>query len=63
MGIEAGFFIGAVILMAALLRGVWSYNRRNRVNEPVTEKATRELYADPDSYGAKEGKLRGELRP
>lgn len=60
--LELFFFIGAAVLLAALIWGVMAYNRRNRANEPVTEKATRELYADTDDYAAKEGKLRSETR-
>lgn len=56
---EVAFFVGAVILAAALVWGVMSYNRRNRANDPVTEEATRELYANTDTYGSKEDKLRG----
>lgn len=61
--LEVAFFVGAVILLVALAWGVLSYNRRNRANEPVTENATRELYANTDTYGAKEAKLREDVRP
>lgn len=53
-----GYFFGAVILLAALVWGVWSYNRRNPANASITEEATRELYANTDTYGDKEEKLR-----
>ncbi len=56
--LETAFFAGAVVLLAALIWGVVAYNRRNRANEPVTEEATRQLYADTDSYGDKEDELR-----
>ena len=56
--LETAFFAGAVVLLAALIWGVVAYNRRNRANEPVTEEATRQLYADTDSYGDKEDDLR-----
>ena len=56
--LESAFFIGAVILLADLVWGVMAYNRRPRSNEPITDEATRELYADTDTYGDKEDKLR-----
>lgn len=55
---EAAFFAGAVILLAALIWGVMAYNRRNPANEPITEEATRQLYANTDTYGDKEDELR-----
>ena len=55
---ELAFLVGAAVLLAALIWGVISYNRRDPANEPITDEATRELYADPDSYGEKEEKLR-----
>ncbi len=60
---EVAFLAGAVLLGAALVYGTMSYSRRNRANEPVTEKATRELYANTDTYGGKEEKLRNQTRP
>lgn len=56
--LETAFFAGAVILLAALIWGVVAYNRRNRANEPITDEATRQLYADTDTYGDKEDELR-----
>lgn len=53
-----GFFLGAALLLAALIWGVMSYNRRNPSNQAITDEATRELYADTDTYGDKEAKLR-----
>lgn len=60
---ELAFFIAAVVLLAAMVWGVMQYNRRNRANASVTDKATRELYADTGTYGAKEDQLRRETRP
>ena len=60
---ELAFFVGAMVLLAAMVWGVMAYNRRNRANAPITEKATRELYADTNTYGAKEEALRRETRP
>lgn len=59
---ETVFFVCVVILGAALAWGIVSYNRRNRANEPVTEKAVREEYADTNTYAAKEDKLRSQTR-
>ena len=59
---ELGFLIGAAVLLLALVWGVISYNRRNRANEAITEKATKELYADTDSYGEKEDGLRSRTK-
>ncbi len=55
---EVGFFVGAMILLVAFIWGVVAYNRRDRANEPVTEEATRKLYANTDTYGEKEDELR-----
>ena len=55
---EVGFFAGAVVLLAALVWGVTAYNRRPRSNQPVTDEATRTLYANTDTYGDKEDALR-----
>ena len=41
MGLEIGFFIGAVVLGAALAFGILQNRRRNRANEPVTKQAVR----------------------
>ena len=62
MGLETGFFVGAVILLVAMIYGVWSYNRRNRANAPITDAATRELYRDQDAYGTKEAEFRSQTR-
>ena len=55
---EVAFFAGAVVLLAALVWGVMAYNRRPRSNASITDEATRELYANTDTYGEKEDKLR-----
>ncbi len=62
MGIEIGYFIGAVILLGALIYAATAYSRRNRANEPVTNEATKELYKDEDAYGEKEGEFRARTR-
>lgn len=63
MGLEFGFLIGAVVLLAALVYGVTANRRRNRANDAVTAEATRELYRDQDAYGEKEEELRGRTKP
>ena len=63
MGLEIGFFIGVVILLAAIVYGAVANTRRNRANDAVTAEATRELYRDQDAYGEKEDELRAKTRP
>ncbi len=63
MGWEAGFIIGAVVLLAAMVYGAVANTRRNRANAPVTDQATRELYRDGDAYEKKEGEFRAQTRP
>ncbi len=63
MGLEIGFFIGAAILLAAIVYGVVSSRRRNRANDAVTAQATRELYRDQDAFGEKEAELRAKTQP
>lgn len=50
MGLETGFFIGAIVLFVALVFGLLQYARRDPRNIPVTEEATRELYKHPETY-------------
>ena len=52
MGIEIGYGIGALVILAALIYGTMQYSRRNRANAPITEEATKALYKDPDHYEA-----------
>lgn len=47
---EAIFGLGTIILLAALVWGAWAYQTRNRSNDRVTEKATRDLYRNPEHY-------------
>lgn len=54
---------GIVLLLGALIWGMVQYRRRNRANDPVTEKATEALYDDPDTYEAKRKDLEKEVRP
>lgn len=63
MGIETGFFVGVLILLVALVWGIMAFNRRNPANKPVTDQATRELYANTDTYGEKEDELRSRTSP
>lgn len=64
MGLEIGFFIGAVMLGVALAFGILQNRRRNRANDPVTEAAVREQYRDTDAYAdGKEAELRAKVRP
>jgi hypothetical protein len=47
---EIMYGVGALILLGTLAWGTWQYNHRNRINDRVTEEATRELYEHPNSY-------------
>jgi hypothetical protein len=58
---EIVYGIGAAILLAALIWGTWQYRSRNRANDQVTEKATRDLYRDPDHYNKRDEEK--HLRP
>ena len=63
MGVVFGFGLGTLVLLVAIAWGVWQYNRRGRANEPITERATRELYRNPDRYADRgEDELRSKLR-
>lgn len=56
--------IGALLLLGALLWGVVQYHTRNRANDPITEKATRDLYDKPrEEYDREREELKDELRP
>jgi hypothetical protein len=44
MGLEAVFFLGALVLLTALIYGVLSYRYRNRALDRVAEEVTRERY-------------------
>lgn len=44
MGLEAVFFLGALVLLTALIYGVISYRYRNRALDRVAEDVTRERY-------------------
>ncbi len=64
MGIEIGYFIGAILLAVALGFGAMQYRRRNRANIPITEKATRDLYANEDQYARSgESDMREKVKP
>ena len=62
MGWEIGFFIGALILLGALIYGAIANTRRNRANDPVTDEATRQLYKNEDTFAEKEGEFRAQTR-
>ncbi|WP_187399321.1 hypothetical protein [Bradyrhizobium paxllaeri] len=44
MGLEAVYFVGAFVLLVALIYGVLSYHYRNRALDPVAKDVTRERY-------------------
>jgi hypothetical protein len=63
MGLEIFFPIGALLLLVALVGVVLYLRGRNRANDRVTEKATHELYKDPEHYPEKREELKKEIRP
>lgn len=55
--------IGAILLLVGLVWGTMASRRRDRRNDPVTEKATRALQEDPERYETEiKPKLEKELR-
>ena len=55
--------VGALLLLAALAYGMIQYKARNRANDPVSEKAAKTLYDDPDGYDQKRETLKDQLEP
>ncbi len=50
MGYELLYFIGALVLLAALGFGVYRDKTRDRRKDAITEAATREQYRHPERY-------------
>jgi hypothetical protein len=50
MGYELFYFIGAIVLLAAIGYGVYRDKTRNRRNDALTDAATREQYQHPKRY-------------
>jgi hypothetical protein len=50
MGLEAVFFLGALVLLTALIYGVLSYRYRNRALDRVAEDVTRERYRKNETW-------------
>jgi hypothetical protein len=59
---EMAWPIGALILGVALAWALWRNHTRNRANDAITEEATRQEYAHPDSYEDCAEALRKQLR-
>ena len=56
--------VGVLILGLALAYGAWRYHSRNKANDRVTERATHELYAHPDTYDENTRRqLKDQLKP
>lgn len=49
MGLEIVYFVGAIILLAALVYGVISFRHRNRAAVHAGEKVVRERYRANDT--------------
>ena len=50
MGYELLYFIGAIVLLAAIGYGVYRDKTRDRRKDAITEAATREQYEHPERY-------------
>jgi hypothetical protein len=55
-------WIGAFVLLLVIAGAVIYTRGRNRDNDRVTERATREAYKNPDHYDETREKLQKELR-
>ncbi len=44
---EMLYSLGAFVLLAALIYGMWQYKTRNRANDRTSDEATRQMYAKP----------------
>jgi hypothetical protein len=56
--------VGVVVLLGALVWGVVQFSTRNKANDRVTEKATREMYKHPETYSeGRREELKKEVRP
>jgi hypothetical protein len=58
---EALWSVSALVLAVAIAFGAFRYLTRDRLNDPITEEATREEYDDPDYGKADEARLRRQL--
>jgi hypothetical protein len=47
---ELAFGLGAAVLAAGIIYGMYSYQTRNRANDKIANAATREMYRDPEAY-------------
>ncbi len=46
-----------------LIYGILQYKARNRKNDAITEEATREQYAHPETYDERREELKKKLHP
>lgn len=60
---ESLWHVGWVVLGGVLAFAVWRYHTRNKRNDRVTEKATRELYDNPETYDERREELNKQLGP
>ena len=60
---EIIFIGGAVLLAIGLIWAIIYYRRRNRANDPITEKATHEMYKHPETYPEKREELKKKIHP
>lgn len=63
MGLEIVYGIGVGVLAVGLIYGILQYKARNRKNDAITEEATREQYAHPETYDERREELKKKLHP
>jgi hypothetical protein len=60
---ELTWGIGIILLFVAMAWGAIQYSRRNKANEPLSELATHELHAHPETYEETREELKKRVLP
>ncbi len=63
MGLELAYGLGALVLALGLAWGIFQSRSRNRANDEVTDRATREEYDHPETYDHRSEDLKREVHP
>lgn len=63
MSWELIYPLGALALLGLLVWGIVRVATRNRTNDPVTERATREEYDHPADYQRTQKQFQNQTRP